>query len=223
MSCSLKTCLSLSLCCPVFVHGEPAGSEALQTDPSGHQQERLQLHAPGLLLALHPAIPKYLQGSTYNHHLLSTGNSGGTESYLWGSNVDTITTKIVWIKHFYLVLYHVKVLDLSNNDLNQFILLLPALRELHLSGNKFLRLPIGWLFPNLQTLTIQVRTNHISLLLSVIFASPVVTPPCSPTVKHPEHVRPFRSPVIQTTPEPPGGSEQVCLLLRLCQLLPVGH
>ncbi|XP_041820711.1 toll-like receptor 2 type-2 [Chelmon rostratus] len=54
-----------------------------------------------------------------------------------------------------------EVLDLSNNDLNQFILLLPALRELHLSGNKFLRLPIGWLFPNLQTLTIQSNTLNM--------------------------------------------------------------
>lgn len=63
--------------------------------------------------------------------------------------------------HFYL-LYHVQVLDLSNNHLKDFFLFLPALRELHLSGNKFLRLPSGVWFPNLQTLTIQVRTNHIS-------------------------------------------------------------
>ncbi|XP_010778178.1 toll-like receptor 2, partial [Notothenia coriiceps] len=52
-----------------------------------------------------------------------------------------------------------EVLDLSNNDLKAFILILPALRELHLSGNKILSLPPGWMFPNLQTLTIQVRTN----------------------------------------------------------------
>ncbi|XP_035849708.1 toll-like receptor 2 type-2 [Sander lucioperca] len=51
-----------------------------------------------------------------------------------------------------------EVLDLSNNDLNDFILILPALRELHLSGNKLLKLPPGWLFPNLQTLTIQANT-----------------------------------------------------------------
>lgn len=61
-----------------------------------------------------------------------------------------------------LLLYYVQVLDLSNNNLKDFYLVLPALRELHLSGNKFLRLPPGGLFPNLQTLTIQVRANHIS-------------------------------------------------------------
>ncbi|KAF1380924.1 hypothetical protein PFLUV_G00169120 [Perca fluviatilis] len=51
-----------------------------------------------------------------------------------------------------------EVLDLSNNDLKDFMLILPALRELHLSGNKLLKLPPGWLFPNLQTLTIQANT-----------------------------------------------------------------
>ncbi|XP_044039837.1 toll-like receptor 2 type-2 [Siniperca chuatsi] len=54
-----------------------------------------------------------------------------------------------------------EVLDLSNNDLKGFILALPALRELHLSGNKFLRLPPGWLFPSLQTLTIQSNTLNM--------------------------------------------------------------
>ncbi|XP_068569233.1 toll-like receptor 2 type-2 [Cebidichthys violaceus] len=54
-----------------------------------------------------------------------------------------------------------EVLDLSNNDLKGFILFLPALRELHLSGNKLLRLPPGWLFPNLQTLTIQSNTLNM--------------------------------------------------------------
>nr|XP_046236027.1 toll-like receptor 2 isoform X2 [Scatophagus argus] len=54
-----------------------------------------------------------------------------------------------------------EVLDLSNNDLNDFMLLLPALTELHLSGNKFLQLPPGWLFPNLQTLTIQSNTLNM--------------------------------------------------------------
>ncbi|XP_069580716.1 toll-like receptor 2 [Brachyistius frenatus] len=48
-----------------------------------------------------------------------------------------------------------EVLDLSNNYLEGFTLHLPVLRELHLSGNKFLRLPPGRLFPNLQTLAIQ--------------------------------------------------------------------
>ncbi|XP_072232518.1 toll-like receptor 2 type-2 [Leuresthes tenuis] len=51
-----------------------------------------------------------------------------------------------------------EVLDLNNNDLSAFTLPLPALRELYLSGNKFLRLPSGKLFPNLQTLTIQSNT-----------------------------------------------------------------
>ncbi|KAK9525112.1 hypothetical protein VZT92_017446 [Zoarces viviparus] len=54
-----------------------------------------------------------------------------------------------------------EVLDLSNNDLKSFTLLLPALRELHLSGNKLLRLPPGCLFPNLQTLTIQSNTLNM--------------------------------------------------------------
>lgn len=57
------------------------------------------------------------------------------------------------------LLSFVQVLDLSLNDLKHFSVVLPALRELHLSGNKFLQLPPGWLFPNLQTLTVQVRTG----------------------------------------------------------------
>ncbi|KAL3050894.1 hypothetical protein OYC64_001215 [Pagothenia borchgrevinki] len=54
-----------------------------------------------------------------------------------------------------------EVLDLSNNDLKAFILMLPSLRELHLSGNKLLSLPPGWMFPNLQTLTIQSNTLNM--------------------------------------------------------------
>lgn len=54
-----------------------------------------------------------------------------------------------------------EVLDLSYNDLKSFILLLPSLKELHLSGNKFLSLPNGWLFPNLQTLAIQSNTLNM--------------------------------------------------------------
>ncbi|XP_030609579.1 toll-like receptor 2 [Archocentrus centrarchus] len=54
-----------------------------------------------------------------------------------------------------------EVLDLSNNNLNDFILLLPVLRELHLSGNKFLRVPSGLSFPNLQTLTIKSNTLNM--------------------------------------------------------------
>lgn len=53
----------------------------------------------------------------------------------------------------------VQVLDLSYNDLRNFVLFLPELRELHLSGNKFLQLPPGGFFPNLHTLTIQVRAS----------------------------------------------------------------
>ncbi|XP_031592042.2 toll-like receptor 2 [Oreochromis aureus] len=54
-----------------------------------------------------------------------------------------------------------EVLDLSNNNLKDFTLLLPVLRELYLSGNKFLRLPSGLSFPNLQTLTIQSNTLNM--------------------------------------------------------------
>ncbi|XP_054876264.1 toll-like receptor 2 type-2 [Poeciliopsis prolifica] len=57
-----------------------------------------------------------------------------------------------------------EVLDLSYNDLKEFALTLPILRELHLCGNKFLRLPAGGAFPNLQTLMIQSNTlNAFSL------------------------------------------------------------
>ncbi|KAM6909017.1 toll-like receptor 2 type-2 [Xenentodon cancila] len=51
-----------------------------------------------------------------------------------------------------------EVLDLSYNDLKDFKVPLPVLRELYLSGNKFLRLPSGHLLVNLQTLTIQSNT-----------------------------------------------------------------
>ncbi|MED6291643.1 hypothetical protein CHARACLAT_025670, partial [Characodon lateralis] len=54
-----------------------------------------------------------------------------------------------------------EVLDLSYNDLKEFVLTLPILRELHLSGNKFLRLPAGRPYPNLQTLTIQSNTLNV--------------------------------------------------------------
>uniref|UniRef100_UPI003AAFFBD6 toll-like receptor 2 n=1 Tax=Centroberyx gerrardi TaxID=166262 RepID=UPI003AAFFBD6 len=54
-----------------------------------------------------------------------------------------------------------EVLDLSNNDLHAFPLALSALRELHLSGNKFLRLPPGPMFPSLQTLTIESNTLNM--------------------------------------------------------------
>uniref|UniRef100_A0A3B5LQZ9 Toll-like receptor 2 n=1 Tax=Xiphophorus couchianus TaxID=32473 RepID=A0A3B5LQZ9_9TELE len=57
-----------------------------------------------------------------------------------------------------------EVLDLSYNDLKEFVLTLPILRELHLSGNKFLRLPAGGPYHNLQTLMIQSNTlNTFSL------------------------------------------------------------
>lgn len=51
-----------------------------------------------------------------------------------------------------------EVLDLSHNNLKEFLLVLPSLRDLNLSGNKLLRLPAGWLFPNLETLSIQSNT-----------------------------------------------------------------
>uniref|UniRef100_A0A3B3ZU05 Toll-like receptor 2 n=1 Tax=Periophthalmus magnuspinnatus TaxID=409849 RepID=A0A3B3ZU05_9GOBI len=54
-----------------------------------------------------------------------------------------------------------QVLDLSYNDLERLLVVLPALRELHLSGNKLLTLPPGWLFPNLQTLTVQMNTLNV--------------------------------------------------------------
>ncbi|KAM6909413.1 toll-like receptor 2 [Xenentodon cancila] len=51
-----------------------------------------------------------------------------------------------------------EVLDLSYNDLKDFKVPLPVLRELYLSGNKFLRLPSGHLLLNLRTLTIDSNT-----------------------------------------------------------------
>ncbi|XP_041635007.1 toll-like receptor 2 [Cheilinus undulatus] len=54
-----------------------------------------------------------------------------------------------------------EVLDLSYNGLNNFSLFLPVLRELYLSGNKFVNLPDGRLFPNLQTLIIQSNTMNM--------------------------------------------------------------
>ncbi|KAM4713887.1 LOW QUALITY PROTEIN: toll-like receptor 2 [Anableps anableps] len=68
------------------------------------------------------------------------------------------------IHSIYFILTSLKVLDLSYNDLKEFVLALPILRELHLSGNKFLRLPAGGQYPNLQTITIQSNTlNTFSL------------------------------------------------------------
>ncbi|XP_054863468.1 toll-like receptor 2 isoform X2 [Amphiprion ocellaris] len=69
-----------------------------------------------------------------------------------------------------------EVLDLSNNNLRGFTQHLPVLRELHLSGNKFLSLPPGQLFPNLQTLTIHgepVGRVHLSIVTChrVLFVS----------------------------------------------------
>ncbi|XP_076019311.1 toll-like receptor 2 [Genypterus blacodes] len=54
-----------------------------------------------------------------------------------------------------------EVLDLSNNDLKSFSVKLPALRELHLTGNKLLMLPPGSMFSNLQLLTIQSNTLNM--------------------------------------------------------------
>lgn len=57
----------------------------------------------------------------------------------------------------------------------------------------------------------------------LILFVPRCDPSRSSTVKHLEHVQPFRPPVVPATPEPPGRSEQICLLLWLCWLLPVSH
>ncbi|MEQ2212474.1 hypothetical protein XENOCAPTIV_000129 [Xenoophorus captivus] len=65
------------------------------------------------------------------------------------------------IHSIYFIRTSLKVLDLSYNDLKEFVLTLPILRELHLSGNKFLRLPAGGHYPNLQTLTIQLNTLNV--------------------------------------------------------------
>ncbi|KAK5606876.1 hypothetical protein CRENBAI_014117 [Crenichthys baileyi] len=54
-----------------------------------------------------------------------------------------------------------EVLDLSYNDVKEFVLTLPVLRELHLSGNKFLRLPAGGHYPIWETLTIQSNTLNV--------------------------------------------------------------
>ncbi|KAK6322984.1 hypothetical protein J4Q44_G00053230 [Coregonus suidteri] len=55
-----------------------------------------------------------------------------------------------------------EVLDLGRNDLTAFhSVALPALRELHLSGNKLMHLPHGWLFPSLEVLLIQSNTLNM--------------------------------------------------------------
>uniref|UniRef100_A0A3Q1EZ40 Toll-like receptor 2 n=1 Tax=Acanthochromis polyacanthus TaxID=80966 RepID=A0A3Q1EZ40_9TELE len=63
-----------------------------------------------------------------------------------------------------------EVLDLSNNNLRSFTQRLPVLRELYLSGNKFLSFPPGQLFPNLQTLMIHVRLLPVSSPLCGTFS-----------------------------------------------------
>ncbi|XP_056156024.1 toll-like receptor 2 [Lampris incognitus] len=56
-----------------------------------------------------------------------------------------------------------EVLDLSHNNLKAFpvALSLPALIELHLSGNKFLSLPAGGMFPSLHTLIMTSNTLNM--------------------------------------------------------------
>uniref|UniRef100_A0A4W5LBH9 TIR domain-containing protein n=1 Tax=Hucho hucho TaxID=62062 RepID=A0A4W5LBH9_9TELE len=55
-----------------------------------------------------------------------------------------------------------EILDLGHNDLTAFhSVALPALRELHLSGNKLMHLPPGWLFPSLEVLLIQSNTLNM--------------------------------------------------------------
>ncbi|KAJ8362092.1 hypothetical protein AAFF_G00396750 [Aldrovandia affinis] len=50
------------------------------------------------------------------------------------------------------------VLDLSDNDLTMFDIQLPSLKELHISGNKFMSLPPGRWFESLELLLIQRNT-----------------------------------------------------------------
>ncbi|KAJ8351049.1 hypothetical protein AAFF_G00158530, partial [Aldrovandia affinis] len=50
------------------------------------------------------------------------------------------------------------VLDLSDNDLTMFDIQLPSLKELHISGNKFMSLPPGRWFKSLELLLIQRNT-----------------------------------------------------------------
>uniref|UniRef100_A0A6Q2X8B2 Toll-like receptor 2 n=1 Tax=Esox lucius TaxID=8010 RepID=A0A6Q2X8B2_ESOLU len=55
-----------------------------------------------------------------------------------------------------------EVLDLGHNDLTFFhSVSLRALRELHLSGNKLMQLPPGWLLPSLEILLIQSNSLNM--------------------------------------------------------------
>ena len=159
MTCCLKTCLCLSLslcpCWPTWCWSSlswptwtSAGTDTTPchkaapgpppcntlTSPRPHSQPSLPVY---------PKLWRYKSGS---------GSSNPDRP-------DTIKLKTLTNNPILFVFYPVQVLDLSNNDLKNFSQALPALRELHLTGNKFLRLPSGSLFPNLQTLTIQVRMN----------------------------------------------------------------
>uniref|UniRef100_A0A8C3WRB0 Toll-like receptor 2 n=1 Tax=Catagonus wagneri TaxID=51154 RepID=A0A8C3WRB0_9CETA len=53
-----------------------------------------------------------------------------------------------------------EILDVSNNDLNSFPLILPQLRELHISRNKLKTLPDAYLVPVLSVLRIRRNTIH---------------------------------------------------------------
>ncbi|KAL0970685.1 hypothetical protein UPYG_G00245690 [Umbra pygmaea] len=58
--------------------------------------------------------------------------------------------------------WSLEVLDLGHNDLTFFHnVAFPALRELHLFGNKLMRLPPGSLFPNLEILLIQSNSLNM--------------------------------------------------------------
>lgn len=152
---------SLSFCGPVFVHHQPAAVQVPQVEPPGRQQEHLQLHAPGLLLALQPALPQPVLDQDLVHQPLSACSPGGTRSPPVHVAASVSPPRGPAPQSSLCV----QVLDLSNNNLRVFVLVLPALRELHLSGNKFLRLPAGGFFPNLRTLTIQVRASPAPWLL----------------------------------------------------------
>lgn len=159
----------LSSCCPVFVHHKSAGGQVAQADPPGCEQERVQLHAPPLLLAPEPALPQHVQNQNPVHQPLPACGPGGTGSAPLGVLASwTLSSRLPCVQ----------VLDLSNNDLRDFVLVLPALTELHLSGNKFLRLPPGWFLPNLNTLTIQVSP---ALPWCCSFSLPTLRLPHSPT------------------------------------------
>ncbi|CAL8241242.1 unnamed protein product [Merluccius merluccius] len=91
-----------------------------------------------------------------------TGYSSMPASCSWPSTLRHLNLSWAKLTHVGPCLpVSLEVLDLSHNDLQDLVLVLPKLTELHLSGNKLLGLPAGWRFPNLHTLTIQYNTLNI--------------------------------------------------------------